>query len=73
MYPLDETVAGRGDEREEPLRSTIQEALSRHWHGISFRERNAGPGIDMHMKDEGFQVRVGNIFWAEPMTNPCTS
>ena len=36
----------------------IQEALRRHLEGISFRERNAGPKIDMHMRDEGRTVFV---------------
>lgn len=31
----------------------IQEALQRHLEGVSFRERNAGPKIDMNMRDEG--------------------
>lgn len=40
----------------------IQEALQRHSHGIEFRERNAGPAIDEHMSDEGFNVTAG-IDW----------
>ena len=31
----------------------MQEALERHAHGISFRERNAGPDIDRDMSNEG--------------------
>src|SRR5262249_26122004 len=36
----------------------IQEALQRHASGISFREANAGPGLDTQMKPEGFQVDI---------------
>ncbi|CAJ0581715.1 unnamed protein product, partial [Mesorhabditis spiculigera] len=46
------------DPRIEPLKSTIVEALQRHFAGISFRERNAGHGIDEHMRDEGFNVEA---------------
>lgn len=46
----------------------IQEALQRHLQGISFRERNAGPKIDMHMRDEGGSVCVlqCTVDWEEP-------
>lgn len=36
----------------------IQELLQRHASGISFREHNAGPNLDMQMKDEGFQIDI---------------
>lgn len=36
----------------------IQEILQRHASGISFREYNAGPNLDMQMKDEGFQIDI---------------
>lgn len=39
--------------QEQPLYDVIHEALRRHLEGISFRERNAGPKIDMKMRDEG--------------------
>lgn len=31
----------------------MHEALSRHFIGIDFRERNAGTAIDEHMTDQG--------------------
>ncbi|KHJ99115.1 putative glycogen debranching enzyme [Oesophagostomum dentatum] len=57
LYPKDDTVYGE-DAREETLIQTMCEALSRHFGGIEFRERNAGPAIDEHMKDEGFNVKI---------------
>lgn len=41
------------------LHEVMQEALQRHWSGISFRERNAGTRIDSQMKDPGFNVTAG--------------
>lgn len=43
--------------QEQPLYDVIHEALRRHLEGISFRERNAGPKIDMKMRDEGVCVK----------------
>ncbi|KAL6104713.1 agl [Pungitius sinensis] len=56
MYPTDDCEPMTPGEVEQPLYDVIQEALQRHLEGISFRERNAGPQIDMHMRDEGFHV-----------------
>ena len=33
-----------------------QEVLERHFNGISFREREAGPALSNHMSDDGFNV-----------------
>uniref|UniRef100_A0A3Q3XM66 Glycogen debranching enzyme n=1 Tax=Mola mola TaxID=94237 RepID=A0A3Q3XM66_MOLML len=56
MYPTDDCEPCKPGEVEQPLYDVIQEALRRHLEGISFRERNAGPKIDMNMRDEGFNV-----------------
>lgn len=37
----------------------MQEAIQRHFIGVQFRERGAGPGLDHNMKDKGFNVTVG--------------
>jgi hypothetical protein len=37
----------------------MQEALSVHFQGLVFRERNAGKRIDEHMKDYGFNNQIG--------------
>ncbi|EJW78466.1 amylo-alpha-1,6-glucosidase [Wuchereria bancrofti] len=36
----------------------MQEALMRHFNGIEFVERNAGPRIDEHMQEQGFHVNA---------------
>lgn len=37
----------------------IQEALTIHFQGLCFRERNAGKQIDEHMSDRGFNNQIG--------------
>ncbi|XP_017292357.1 glycogen debranching enzyme isoform X2 [Kryptolebias marmoratus] len=58
MYPTDDCDPYKPGEVEQPLYDVIQEALQRHLLGISFREKNAGPKIDMNMRNEGFNVVV---------------
>ncbi|XP_061654774.1 glycogen debranching enzyme isoform X1 [Phyllopteryx taeniolatus] len=58
MYPTDDSEPCIPAEVEQPLYDVIQEILQRHLEGISFRERDAGPKIDMNMRDEGFNVVI---------------
>ncbi|XP_063063067.1 glycogen debranching enzyme isoform X1 [Engraulis encrasicolus] len=56
MYPTDDSQPQPAGSHDQPLYEVIQEAMQRHMQGIEFRERNAGPQIDMHMRDEGFNL-----------------
>ncbi|RDA88725.1 hypothetical protein CP532_4041 [Ophiocordyceps camponoti-leonardi (nom. inval.)] len=62
FLPYDDTWFPKDDARayskESSIADVIQEALQRHATGIRFREANAGPQIDMQMKDEGFNQHV---------------
>ena len=62
FLPYDDTFFEFDDSRAYSQSSTveeiIQEAVQRHASGLSFREANAGPGLDMQMNSEGFQIDV---------------
>lgn len=62
-FPLDDTWVAWDDPRAYASTSTlaeiIQEILQRHASGITFREHEAGPNLDMQMKDEGFSIDIG--------------
>lgn len=66
FLPYDDTWFPSHDPRAYSKSSTlediIQEALQRHATGMSFREANAGPNLDMQMKSEGFQIDI-NVDW----------
>lgn len=47
------------DLQEQPLSEIIQEIMSKHVAGISYREWNAGPSIDGDMRDEGYSQLLG--------------
>lgn len=59
IYPTDDSPAILDNSVHQKLCETMQEALSRHFVGIDYVERNAGKQIDEHMKPEGFNVKVG--------------
>ncbi|KAK1143430.1 bifunctional 4-alpha-glucanotransferase/amylo-alpha-1,6-glucosidase [Aspergillus melleus] len=62
FLPYDDTWFPFNDSRAYSQNSTvsdiIQEVFQRHANGLSFREYNAGPGLDVQMKPEGFQIDV---------------
>jgi glycogen debranching enzyme len=62
-FPVDDP---RAYSKESTIREVIQEALQRHAEGMSFREANAGPTIDMQMKDEGFNIDI-KVDWDNGM------
>ncbi|KAH7885855.1 glycoside hydrolase family 13 protein [Phlebopus sp. FC_14] len=61
-FPADDSWVAWDDPRAYAYTSTlaevIQEILQRHASGISFREYNAGPNLDMQMSDRGFNISV---------------
>ncbi|OBT69933.1 hypothetical protein VE03_00418 [Pseudogymnoascus sp. 23342-1-I1] len=66
FLPYDDTYFESDDPRAYSTTSTlediIQEIFQRHANGMSFREANAGPKLDMQMKPEGFQIDI-NVNW----------
>jgi glycogen debranching enzyme len=62
FLPYDDTWFPHDDPRaylkESTIEDIIQEILQRHASGLSFREYNAGPNLDMQMKPEGFQIDI---------------
>ncbi|CAK5273967.1 unnamed protein product [Mycena citricolor] len=61
-FPKDDAWVAWDDSRAYAYSSTIaeiiQEILQRHATGIHFREYNAGPELDMQMKDNGFNIDI---------------
>ncbi|XP_034951239.1 glycogen debranching enzyme isoform X2 [Chelonus insularis] len=59
LFPTDDSPALSPGKVDQPLHDVIQEALSVHFQGLCFRERNAGKQIDEHMTDRGFNNQIG--------------
>lgn len=65
-FPKDDTWVAWNEPQAYSYSSTlgeiVQEILQRHAEGINFREYNAGPDLDMQMKNEGFNVQI-SVDW----------
>ncbi|KAJ7623337.1 glycoside hydrolase family 13 protein [Roridomyces roridus] len=65
-FPKDDTWVPWNDSRayaySTSVAEIIQEILQRHADGIHFREYNAGPDLDMQMKDNGFNIDI-HVDW----------
>lgn len=54
-FPFDDP---RAYSKSPTILEVIQEVFQRHAQGMSFREYNAGPDLDVQMKPEGFQIDI---------------
>ncbi|XP_025994344.2 glycogen debranching enzyme isoform X2 [Solenopsis invicta] len=59
LFPTDDSSALPAGQHDQSLYEVIQEALTIHFQGLCFRERNAGRQIDEHMTDRGFNNQIG--------------
>ncbi|KAJ4297422.1 bifunctional 4-alpha-glucanotransferase/amylo-alpha-1,6-glucosidase [Collariella sp. IMI 366227] len=62
FLPYDDTWFSADDSRayskESTIREIILEVFQRHAEGMKFREANAGPNLDMQMRDNGFNQEI---------------
>lgn len=63
LYPTDDSEPQEAGRTDQALHDVMQEALTMHFQGLIFREKNAGRGIDAHMSDRGFNNQIGKFFW----------
>lgn len=59
IFPTDDSEAKLAGEADQLLQDVIQEAISVHFQGLVYRERNAGTAIDAHMTERGFNNQIG--------------
>ncbi|KAK9890598.1 hypothetical protein WA026_011963 [Henosepilachna vigintioctopunctata] len=59
IFPTDDSPPQQPGETDQILQDVMQEALTRHFQGLVFRERHAGREIDEHMNDNGFNNQIG--------------
>ncbi|XP_055679144.1 glycogen debranching enzyme [Lutzomyia longipalpis] len=59
IFPMDDSEARKAGECDQALCDVIQEAITVHFQGLVYRERNAGPAIDAHMTEKGFNNQIG--------------
>ncbi|XP_043283434.1 glycogen debranching enzyme [Venturia canescens] len=59
LFPTDDSPPLPAGQADQALYDVVQEALTIHFQGLCFRERNAGQKIDEHMTDRGFNNQIG--------------
>ena len=59
LFPRDDSETSPSRGVQQTLEFVMQEALTRHFQGCNFRERNAGFAIDEQMTDGGFNNSIG--------------
>ncbi|KAL0277777.1 UNVERIFIED_CONTAM: hypothetical protein PYX00_004943 [Menopon gallinae] len=59
IFPDDSSPALSAGLADQPLHCVMQEALTVHFQGLHYRERNAGASIDANMTDLGFNSTIG--------------
>ncbi|CAF4453574.1 unnamed protein product, partial [Adineta steineri] len=59
LYPTDNSPMQSSDLYDQLLFDVIHEVLLRHLQILTFRERGAGPLLDLNLIDQGFSNEIG--------------
>lgn len=59
FYSTDDSEYEENDSKISTLGNVVYTILQRHFEGIDFYERNAGPELDSIMTKEGFHITCG--------------